>query len=237
MPFVEHPLFKPPADRGAPLFRYQDLAKLVSLLHSGALFFARSDQLGDAFEGSTTQASLDYRPDWYDQIPPAAVDSLRKNAGAFRVQNRYWTFVNCWTASATESVAMWRLYVGSGHGLAIESTYDRLTGALGGAKPVFVGMVEYANWKTDVIPDGNSLAPYVYKRAGFEYEHELRAMVWDPPTSEEGFDWSRPLQPGLVLPVDLQGLLARVRLSPFAEHWYREVVESVIAEYGLELEI
>jgi hypothetical protein len=42
---------------------------------------------------------------------------------------------------------------------------------------------------------------------------------------------------GIKIAVDVPGLIARVRLSPVVEHWYREVVESIIAKYGYDLEV
>jgi hypothetical protein len=57
MPFVKHDHFEAPTDPSAPIFRYMDLAKFVSLLDTRALFFSRADLLGDAFEGSVTRSS------------------------------------------------------------------------------------------------------------------------------------------------------------------------------------
>jgi hypothetical protein len=130
-----------------------------------------------------------------------------------------------------------RLYVGDGNGLAIESTYERLTASLGYEKPVFVGIVKYADWKRGIIPEGNTLAPYLHKRSGFEYEHEVRAIVQEMPTTDGKIDWSRPTQLGLEVPVDVSRLVTRVRLSPVSASWYQDVVSSVIAKYGYEIDV
>jgi hypothetical protein len=156
---------------------------------------------------------------------------------AMRRNVRSWTFINCWTSSPTESIAMWRLYVGDGNGLAIESSYDRLVAAVAGEKPVYMSPVKYADWRQGLIPENNTLAPFLYKRAGFDYERELRAIIQELPTTELGIDWSQAPPPGLVVPVDVRQLVLRVRLSPVAEHWYHEVVQSVIAKYGYDIEV
>ena len=53
----------PPAE--AILWRYIDMTKFLSLLHSKALFFVRSDKLGDPFEGSFSRVNIDLRPHLY----------------------------------------------------------------------------------------------------------------------------------------------------------------------------
>jgi len=184
-----------------------------------------------------TQANLDVRPHAYPELSSEVRENLFRQLAHVHRNDRLWTFLNCWTASSGESVAMWRLYVGDGNGLAIESSYERLVGALGGDESVYVGMVNYANWRTEIIPEGNAFMPYLYKRAGFKYEQELRAVVQRMPVTDKGIDYSLPSVPGLSIPADVNSLIARVRLSPFAEHWYQQVVESVIDKYGYKLEV
>ncbi|MGD0863648.1 MAG: hypothetical protein ABSA21_12995 [Candidatus Limnocylindrales bacterium] len=233
MPFKEHALFEPPPNPSAPIFRYMDLAKFVSLLDTRALVFARADLLGDAFEGSVTQANMRLRPEWTKKLAATAIAEL----DYYRHQAPRWTFVNCWTASPTESVAMWRLYVGAGNGLAVESSYERLVSALGGKRDVYVGTVKYVDWQTEAIPEGNLLVTFLHKRAGFDYEREVRAIVSDVPQKNGVIDKDFEPPPGLPVPVDVRRLIARVRLSPVADRWYHQVVRSLIAKYGYKLEV
>lgn len=51
-----HPCFEQPVLPDAVLWRYMDFPKFVSMLHERALYFCRSDVLGDPLEGSLTQA-------------------------------------------------------------------------------------------------------------------------------------------------------------------------------------
>ncbi|MFN8224152.1 MAG: hypothetical protein U0R50_13000 [Gaiellales bacterium] len=46
-----HPVFNAPPD-DTVVWRYIDLAKLISLLDHRALYFARADTLGDPHEGA-----------------------------------------------------------------------------------------------------------------------------------------------------------------------------------------
>ena len=54
-----------PKNENAKIWRYMDFTKLVSLLEKRALFFCRSDKLGDPFEGSYSQANIKLRPTVY----------------------------------------------------------------------------------------------------------------------------------------------------------------------------
>ena len=59
--YEEHPEFHSPPSE-AVLWRYMDFTKFVSLLDRQALFFARSDKLGDPFEGSFPRGNLKVDP-------------------------------------------------------------------------------------------------------------------------------------------------------------------------------
>jgi hypothetical protein len=56
MPASEHPVFLPPDDPGAQIWRYMDFTKFVSMLDNGGVFFCRADKLGDKFEARTRNA-------------------------------------------------------------------------------------------------------------------------------------------------------------------------------------
>lgn len=51
----EHPTFKAPSNPDVPIWRYMSLSRFVWLLQKKALYFARSDLLGDPFEGYYTK--------------------------------------------------------------------------------------------------------------------------------------------------------------------------------------
>ena len=50
--YKEHPVFRQPDEPTIKVWRYMDFTKLVSLIDSRRLYFARVDLLGDPFEGS-----------------------------------------------------------------------------------------------------------------------------------------------------------------------------------------
>jgi hypothetical protein len=148
-----------------------------------------------------------------------------------------------------ESAALWGLYVPPHGGVAIRSTFGRLTEAFvpsaedevddGARGAIFVGRVRYADYEKDWIPEGNTLWPFVHKRRSFDFENELRAVVQNPP-SEEGPEGASqlalraPSAPGRLVPVNLAVLIDSIFVSPVAPGWFAELVASVCAKYDLD---
>jgi hypothetical protein len=69
MPSPDHPVFTKPQDPNVPIWRYMDFTKFVSMLENSALYFCRSDLLGDPFEGSFSKANDMMRPLVYKDSP------------------------------------------------------------------------------------------------------------------------------------------------------------------------
>jgi hypothetical protein len=103
---TEHPVFRPPADRNASLWRYMDFTKFIDLLERAQLFFARSDLLGDPFEGSLPPQHVAALSAVASQAgrPPAATTEVTRLQSVLR----YLVFVSCWHMNQGESAAMWK---------------------------------------------------------------------------------------------------------------------------------
>ena len=225
--------FDPPADTTIKVWRYLDFTKFVSLLDSRALFFARADQLLDPFEGSLPRANVEGSPERFGHPPDS--DVLTRLA-AMRERVRRQVGISSWYINAHESAAMWSLYLKSDEGVAVQSTFRRLTDAFRGYdSPVHVGMVRYIDFEHEAIPWGsNVLFPFLYKRKSFEYERELRAIVWEPPVDGRSHLTDNY---GAAAPVDLEGLVERVYVAPAAPRWFAALVSSVITRYGFEMPV
>jgi hypothetical protein len=168
----EHPLFKRPGGN-SQLWRYLDFTKCVALLESQSLFVSRADQLGDPFEGSVSAATIELR----EQLRALAdspvpeqravqlknIDTTLADASRYRQAQATFTYISCWHVSDGESAGMWAQYTPSGHGVAIQTTLTRLEdvlpreGPLEGSTLLYVGLVRYVDYRTEVVPDGNSL--------------------------------------------------------------------------------
>jgi hypothetical protein len=133
------------------IWRYLDLAKLVSLLTKKALYFAPPSELNDPFEGylprSHVKAHEEIAANIVAQlkndrdklvahfpgrdrslIDAAVADAEKKLHAPELLKDIATRFgVNCWHKNDHESAAMWQLH---GNCVAIESTGERLKDAL-----------------------------------------------------------------------------------------------------------
>lgn len=229
--------FEPPTDHTVKVWRYLDFTKFVALLDSRALFFTRADQFLDPFEGALPRANIADWPDDSNTSPdtPNNADVLAR-LGAMRQRLLRQVGIASWHMNEHESAAMWSLYLKSDEGVAIQTTYQRLTDAFRECDdPIHLGVVQYIDFDHETIPWGsNVLFPFVYKRKSFEFERELRAVIWRPPDNGPS-----PLDEnyGAATPIDLEQLVERVYIAPSAPHWFAALVRSVLARYQLDLPV
>lgn len=235
--YSEHPVFELP-EREAKIWRYQDLAKLLHLLRSLRLFFARSDKLGDPFEGSYPIANRQHRDEWY-----AAANASREASGLgdlrevmptiFR-RNRERTFISCWHLNEGESAAMWELYGRSNIATAIQSSVGRLVDSFAGyGRTVFIGRVRYIDYDNTPLSEGNAFTPFVTKRKSYEHENELRAIVNAEPYERRALASDGSLvDSGVYVPVDLKTLVDTVFVAPNAPDWFTDVVTTELFLHG-----
>lgn len=153
-------------------------------------------------------------------------------------------YVSCWHAAEHESAAMWKIYGTPGAGVAVITNGARLESALSACQQdAYLGAVSYLDPGSFQIGRVNAFDPLMIKRVSYEYEQEVRLVHWD--TSDmhdalEHFHWNddtmrfedliedpRPLRPGMSLACDVDVLIERVIVSPFAAPWYLPMLERV----------
>lgn len=222
--YEEHNVFERPSSGDVKIWRYLDFTKYVALLDKRALYFSRADKLGDPFEGSYPVFNTKVRPLLNKGIPDLALSQMadvRKKA----VETM---FVNCWHLNTFESAAMWKLYLASGEGVAIQSTFDRLIkGFDKTTRKIYVGQVKYIDYENEWCPEDNMFYPFLHKRKSFEHEKELRAIF--PEFS--GFNTEIPS--GFIVETDLEILIENIHTSPTAPEWFYDMVKSVSEKYGI----
>jgi hypothetical protein len=233
--YQDHPLFLRPAPE-ARIWRYVDLERLVSLLHTRTLHFARADQMSDPFEGvyppinSTLEYLSQALPDIaFERHSERWPDMVREIART----NRLITFLSCWYVNSHESEAMWRLYASKG--IAIRSTCERLCQSLNDpdGRNVFVGMADYIDYEIDWISMANSFSAVLAKRKSFEHERELRAVIDLPLKVNSDQTQDEIAQPnGLSENVDVQRLIEHIFVYPGSSPWITEVVRQVVDRFG-----
>jgi hypothetical protein len=91
-----------------------------------------------------------------------------------------------------------------------------------------LGAVRYLeDYRRDTLPSDNPFEPIMHKRIAFEHEHEVRVVQVMP--LEAG---GRLGPPGLEMPWNVETVLDRIVVSPYAPEWYLDVVREVRAKFA-----
>ena len=249
-----------PHNNNIKVWRYMDVIRLTAFMATRSLFFARADTLGDPFEGSLGLLNQMAREQMIDEMvknqendTPMGMRHTREEFRGMDAANnralRHWAFISCWHSGESESMAMWRQYGATSGSIVIQSTYQRLSDAfrmnnsLNGNESenteedtdVYMGMVQYKDYSSpqDALAlKGNVLPRFFHKRTAFEYEKEVRAVLWAP--------LSIPIDDspsGFYLEVDVDQLVQTIRVRPGTPEWERLAIEAVIKKYGLGMKV
>ena len=203
MPYEVHPSFPFPTNPKAKIWRYMDFTKFVDSLERNCLHFARIDKLGDPYEFAVPSTTRRRHPHG------RALPKITK-----RIENT--TYVNCWHCNEDESAAMWRLYLKSDEGIAIQSTAKRFAESFRSySQAVFIGSVTYIDYEIDDLVNNNECVfDYcVLKRRSYSHENELRAVI----THGELMS-PNPGPSGIQIPVILDELIETGLCSPHTSH-------------------
>jgi hypothetical protein len=216
------------------LWRYTDLTKLLSLLENRQLYFSRSDQFDDPYEGALSRAGVTLlrEQSQLSGIPPEAVEQMISNTSRFRES----MFISCWHASENESAAMWRLYLQSSEGVAIRTDHESLCVALEDSPlQARTSTVQYIDYETVAIPIYNLFFPFVHKRLSFAHESELRAIIWA--LEDVNKAQIRDGATSVVVDVDPGQLIKAIHVSPHAPTWFGGLVEQLVKRYSLNVPV
>jgi len=221
MPYEPHPDLSTPPKRTV-LWRYMDFAKFVQMMESRSLWFARVDQLEDPLEATHTDAEITGLRKYLQGKRAEELINM------FRIAKRE-LYINCWRAGSEESLAMWDLY-GKGSGIvAIKSSVGRLAEAISNCpQPIYISKVKYINWNAAPGLD-NVLVACSRKDLSYRHESEVRAIILrasQRPHSKHEL--------GISLPVKPERLITEVMVGPREPAWTVNLVERVVARYGLK---
>jgi hypothetical protein len=151
---------------------------------------------------------------------------------------------------------MWNSYSHENAGIAIQSTTTKLSKCFrdNNDDTIWIGKVQYLDFSKDWMNKWNNLfQAFVTKRKSFEYENEIRALTCLPDdrlssewvvktanrervSSSKGHIVNpRDLtDKGKYVNANLQTLIEKVYIAPYAESWFEEVVESLLSKYELD---
>lgn len=228
--YQEHPSFETPENKNGKIWRFMDFTKFVDILVSRSLYFCRSDLLGDPFEGTYSQFTID---EFLKQAKNK--DEQDRIRGFFIKQPTEWrktSFLNCWYMDDIEPAGMWKSYTTSNQAIAIQSTFEKLVKSFeeNNVYRLFIGKVKYIDYKKDSIPWGNAFNPLLYKRHNFKHESELRAAVVD-----FGFlEGDKNPRVGHRVETNLNKLIEEIRIAPTAPDWFKNIVQTIIEKFDLD---
>lgn len=209
------------------VWRYMGLDKFLDLAINQRLYFVNASDLSDQYEVTLPPYTLKERE---NALRKQGLDgtALADEMAAFEqahkpLRNR--ALVSCWSLGRYESYALWKIYLdGSRTGVAIRTSVTALRHALengGDPQPeeLYLAEVEYG----DYLPD-EEINPWTLvsrKRNFYAYENELRLFM----LKEENM--AGRVQ-GRFVRVDLDALVDRIYLSPFAGAWFRKTFEHTL---------
>jgi len=148
----------------------------------------------------------------------------------------------CWHMNQHESAAMWKLYIKSNEGVAIQSTFAKLKNSFIDPRIVFLGKVKYIDYDNSFLNPG-FFSPFLHKRKSFEYEKEIRALhcitnILNPDykANIDNPDWIDSIE-GVEIEIDINKLIENIYISPMAPIWFADLVEKVILKYEFEFKV
>lgn len=213
-PKVNKVIKKP--DGNSKIWRYLDFPKFVSLLNEN-LFLAQSIYLPDKFEGF-----------WPKTYP---------NMDEYLKKLREYTCINCWQKNEVDSALMWEVYPKSNNGIAIQSTFDRLCECVGGEiNDLYAGEVDYSD-KTLKLELGLTFEPFFKKRKYFKEDNEIRIIYQEIDVGTQKKSNIDFVKHGIYIKVDLDKLIENIYISPNAEKWFSDLVQSVVDKYKLDRKV
>lgn len=223
--------------RNEHIWRYLDFTKFVDLLSTSSLFFCRADRFEDPFEGSVPKKHYEKQIQQFE-LQPSLFDNERELNEKYGEEYRTYVYINCWHSNQSESAALWRLYLQSHEGVAIKSTRSNMTHSLSESQhSIWSVPVKYIDYENDDIVVPSNMAPYRFKRKSFEYEKELRAIIYADVTDEKGKKNEPLSESGINISCDINELIEYVTVSPTSPLWFLELVKNIVKTYGYKFPV
>ena len=154
-------------------------------------------------------------------------------------------------------LAMWDLYSQRNAGVAIQSTFKRLSECFkdNSSDIVWLGKVNYIDFEKEWMNEWNVYEAFVIKRKPFEHEREVRAITslpWEGegfgepilseadkireknnPTVKRKIDPNEMTESGKYVPVNLDILIEKIYISPLAQPWFSDLVKSLLEKLSM----
>lgn len=209
------------------LWKYMSFSKFVNLL-SGNLYFNRIDSFEDVFEGH-----------FPDRIKKGLENSQYRNILVVEPLAQHILYVSCFHASDCETAFMWHQYSNQ-DGLAIQTTGKRLKEAFRITEEnIYLSKVKYLDYATDFFEVNGLFSLAIHKRKSFEFEKEVRCICMKMPEGlkekQSPLDVETPT--GIKIPINLDVLIDKIYLSPYAPSYLEENVKMIMDKWELHKDV
>lgn len=209
------------------LWKYMSFSKFVNLL-SGNLYFNRIDSFEDVFEGH-----------FPDRIKKGLENSQYRNILVVEPLAQHILYVSCFHASDCETAFMWHQYSNQ-DGLAIQTTGKRLKEAFRITEEnIYLSKVKYLDYATDFFEVNGLFSLAIHKRKSFEFEKEVRCICMKMPEGlkekQSPLDIETPT--GIKIPINLDVLIDKIYLSPYAPSYLEENVKMIMDKWELHKDV
>ena len=222
-------------DEGLKLWRYMDLAKLVSLLDTKAIWLARADTFRDKHEGRFPDEMRSLTEKAYESFP--ADDSWPvKDAEDFQDYLLKNTFISCWHKNIDENMAMCEIYGRYTNAIAVQTTVSRIrndtdSSGLNGHSLLLKPVVYQ---KAEDVP---GVLPYedcfFRKRPHFAFEQEVRISLdtYSRATPTKNTPYGHQLRCSIDM------LIESIYVHPDSAEWFLDVVKSITKHSKVNAEV
>lgn len=253
-------LFDVPDDN-PQIWRFIDHSKFIWMLQNSSLYFRRTDLMSDPYEGHPPITYLqeeleDLRnrresineilsPDGVDApLPPAQPGDVLEPFEHFR---RCY-YINCWHENDHESVAMWKLFLSSGNGVAIKTNFETIYSAIKDSNEFKVsgGRMNYEDYEEFDFDVSNIISAHTMKQQEYNYENEIRFSLYSPPPTEEeehgpgdsvNYQYDNQ-EKGIPIELKFEELIDEVRISPYSPSWVDvEYWEDLLKKYCIDITV
>lgn len=240
-------------NNNSKISRYLDLTKLMDFIQFNRLYFRQVDKYDDVFEGCFPEKIYELAK----TILITDSDGVSTNIGIIEQTKliRQSTYVSCWTANTSESMALWNLYGGK-NGLCVQTETDTIMEELRKfthieseashrdneissliqrlIKPSVstIRYIDHSNLENPYDPEEISKFPIIYKNIGFSYENEIR-FFYDM-RQQQLDDLPNRIGDGFYVPVDSNHIIKKILVSPSADPVFFENVQKFLSRSGLD---
>lgn len=209
------------------LWKYMSFSKFVNLL-SGKMYMNRIDKFEDGMEGRLTNKLREF----IEKNGDSSLLNIEKV-----VNNTF--YISSFHASEHETPFMWYQY-SQQDGVAIQTTSRNLKNAFATTnEKIYLSNITYLDYNEDVFSLQNIFSLAIHKRKNFEAEKEVRCILWKLPELENNkhsiFDIDTP--EGIKIPIDLDQLIQKIYISPYAPLYIEENVKILLEKFGLNKEV